>query len=175
MVLGDSEIKARALQAGMILPFSVGALQPASYDCTLGKEWLVPKTAGPLRLDEEPQYGLLESEQYILPPGGFVLATTAEWFRIPLDVAAQVDGRSSLGRLGITAHVTAGWIDPGFLGRITLEVANHGPWSVVLEAGRRICQVVFLQVQGCKQGYCGKYQGQQSVLGSKLYQDKEVA
>ena len=169
MLLGNQEILSRVKRDSLIEPFREENLQPASYDLTLGNEFLSPRP-GYLELQEKPEY-LTEIGHTCLLPGKFCLATTLEWLNLPLDLAGKVEGRSSVGRLGITAHVTAGFVDPGFKGRITLEIANHGPNTIKLVSGMRIAQIAFELVQGCTQGYQGKYQNQKGVTGSKLYED----
>ena len=83
-------------------------------------------------------------DHLVLPSHGFALGTTDEVVGLPSHIGAQIDGRSSTGRCGITVHITAGWIDPGFEGQITLELANHNPYPVILRAGRSICQLKFM-------------------------------
>lgn len=162
MVLGNSEIRQRIVQEDLICPFNPDHLQPASYDITLDKGVLHPlgrvvwfpretSNVGYIRLDEE---------FVTLCPGQFLLASTVEVVQIPVDLCAQVDGRSTLGRLGVTVHVTAGWIDPGFCGRITLEMHNAGPHEVNIPVNSRIGQIIFWEVEGCTVPYQGKYQGQ---------------
>ena len=86
----------------------------------------------------------LQEHGYTLQPGGFVLAETAETLRLPPDLAARVEGKSSLGRLGLVVHMTAGYIDPGFYGVVTLEICNLNPvHPIVLRPGMAIAQVAF--------------------------------
>ena len=84
-----------------------------------------------------------EGEAFIIHPNEFALATTQEYVKVPDDLVARVEGRSSMGRLGVTMHVTAGYVDPGFEGRITLEISNIGAMPVALYPGQRVCQLVF--------------------------------
>jgi dCTP deaminase len=105
-------------------------------------------------------------------PGSFVLAHTAEHVRIPDDLVAVVDGRSSFGRLGIMVHVTAGYIDPGFEGQITLELKNVGPAVVRLYVGDRVCQIRFHRMTGpATKPYSGKYQGNRGAVSSRVNRD----
>ena len=174
MLLGDSEILARIKQGGLIKPFKEQNLQPASYDLTLGGEFLFPRP-DILELGKEPVYCRSTVGYCVLTPGGFCLATTVEQINLPLDLVGRVEGRSSLGRLGLAVHVTAGFIDPGFQGQITLEIVNHGPNTIRLLSGIRIAQIAFEVVHGCTKGYTGKYQGQKGVVGSKIFMDAEVS
>ena len=173
MLLGNSEILARIKQGGLIKPFKEQNLQPASYDLTLGDEFLFPRP-GRLEPGDKPAYYCSDLSCCSLMPGGFCLATTTEKIFLPLDLVGRVEGRSSLGRLGLAVHITAGFIDPGFKGRITLEIANHGLNTIKLISGMRIAQIAFELVQGCTKGYTGKYQGQKGVVGSKIFMDAEV-
>lgn len=107
-------------------------IQPASVDLRLGDEFKVPNTNSRVK-----------GKSFVIYPGDFILGTTDEYVTLPDNIVARVEGRSSIGRLGITMHVTAGFIDPGFEGKITLEIANLGNEPVVLCAGQRVCQIVF--------------------------------
>lgn len=137
----------------MVDPFHADRVQPASYDLTLHPEVLVPVSA-PVAVDlrdvdprEYMRAVSLGEDGFDLLPGGCLLGSTAERIVCPGDVAARVEGKSSLGRLFLAVHVTAGWIDPGWGGQITLEVVNFGPWTVKLWAGMRIAQVNFTRME----------------------------
>lgn len=115
-----------------------------------------------------------DTEPLVLAPGEFVLCQTLECVRVPDDLLARVEGRSSIGRLGVTVHVTAGFIDPGFVGNITLEMVNLGGVSVVLYPRMRVCQVVFEELCGvCVRSYGvrGKYMGQCVPTVSGIFDD----
>lgn len=106
-------------------------------------------------------------------PGEFVLATTMEYFELPDNLTAFVEGRSSLGRMGLFIQ-NAGWVDPGFKGEITLELFNANRCAIELKAGRRVGQLVFAQLDdNARNPYRGKYQGQKGATGSKVFLDKE--
>ena len=125
-------------------------------------------------MSETPDYEEVTADEFIVPAHGFVLATTSEFLRIPDDLTAFVEGRSSVGRLGLFIQ-NAGWVDPGFEGAITLELfnANHAPMRI--EAGRRICQLVLAKADDVVENpYRGKYQGQRETTGSRIHQDSEV-
>ena len=89
------------------------------------------------------EYHLKPNEPFVLHPNEFVLGATIEKISLSNDIAARIDGRSSLGRLGLVIHSTAGHIDPGFEGNITLEIANIGRLPIILRQGLRVCQLVF--------------------------------
>ena len=104
-------------------------------------------------------------------PGQFVLATTMEYFALPNNMTAFVEGRSSLGRLGLFIQ-NAGWVDPGFEGEITLELYNANRYAIELQAGRRVGQLVFAQLdENALNPYNGKYQKQKGATGSKVFLD----
>lgn len=106
-------------------------------------------------------------------PGQFVLATTMEYICLPNDLTAFVEGRSSLGRMGLFIQ-NAGWVDPGFSGEITLELYNANRCAIELQAGRRIGQLVFAKMdQTALRPYAGKYQRQKGATGSRIYMDSE--
>ena len=134
-------------------------VQPASVDLRLDN---VVKT-----IDGEAFY-LDEKSMYVLQPGEFILGSTIEYVNIPHDLVARVEGRSSIGRLGVMVHVTAGYIDPGFIGNITLELFNCSDKPFQLSYGDCLCQIVFETLSSpCKQPYDGKYYGDNGVVCSR--------
>lgn len=149
MVLSDVDIIERIGQDDLVIdPYIEDHVEPASVDLRLGEDFKKAPDGAIFRTtslseDEDTITWVDYSDVLVLHPGDFALATTLERVEIPDDMVASVLGRSSLGRLGISVHQTAGYIDPGFKGQITLELSNHGPTSVELEAGERICQVAF--------------------------------
>ena len=176
MILSDRAIMA-LLQEGTlsISPLKEQQIQPASVDIRLGDTFsIVEDSSAPiLTLSQEMAYKEIHAEKYLLMPGQFVLATTMEYIRLPDDLTAFVEGRSSLGRMGLFIQ-NAGWVDPGFSGEITLELFNANRCAIELRAGRRIGQLVFAQMdQAALHPYRGKYQGQRGATGSKVYLDNE--
>ena len=144
---------------------------PASVDLTLSMSFSVPKNMNIVKMDTESFYDQHYSKQYLLQPAGFVLASTQETVKLPDYISAFVQGRSSIGRLGLQIQ-NAGFIDAGFQGQITLELHNQGPNPILLEADTRICQIVFFQqIKSSKIPYQGKYQNQTGAVGSRLYLD----
>lgn len=143
----------------LIQPFYAGQVQPASYDVRLHKKILRPKLHTEIYegLNETPHIDLAKMspanmmyedeigrDGYILEPGASILAGTVEHVTCPSDMICSVDGKSTLGRCFIAIHVTAGFIDPGFAGAITLEIVNHGPWNFLLRQGMLIGQLRFI-------------------------------
>ena len=129
---------------------------------------------GIITLQHEIHYKTIQAEKYLLLPGQFVLATTLEYFSLPNHLTAFVEGRSSLGRMGLFIQ-NAGWVDPGFEGEITLELFNANRCAIELQSGRRIGQLVFAQMDDTALNpYHGKYQGQRGATGSKVFLDREI-
>lgn len=188
MILSDRDIKARLEQGDLVIdPITDWdlQLQPASVDVRLGKQFAVyqlphlpcidPRDKANIDAVTKP-VEIPDGEPFILHPGEFALAHTAEYIKIPADLVARVEGRSSLGRLAIVVHATAGFIDPGFEGTITLELSNLGRAAVKLYPGMRISQLVFhtmtspaLRPYGSGRG--SKYQGQRGAVPSRSGQD----
>jgi dCTP deaminase len=139
----------------LISPFDSARVQPASYDVTLGPKVLCPKTRNEEFNDAHlldlrtmrPSDLMYEDEiterGWLLPPRACALVSTAETVSCPTDMTCSVDGKSTLGRCFLAVHVTAGFIDPGFVGNVTLELVNHGPFCIVLYPGMPIGQVRF--------------------------------
>ncbi len=121
-----------------------------------------------------------EDQPFIIHPGEFTLATTLETVKLPEDIVARVEGRSSIGRLGITMHVTAGYIDPGFEGKITLEISNIGKIPVALYPNQRVCQIVFETMTSPSARPYGhesrdsKYMGQSGPQVSRIKEDFDI-
>jgi dCTP deaminase len=151
MILSDHSISAH-LKTGLIgvdpQP-SDEQIQPASLDVRLGRE-----------LYHFGKDKRVTSPRHRLQPGQRYLGHTEEEISLPDSIAAQLAGRSSIGRQGIIVHKTAGWIDPGFSGQITLELMNLGDEPVKLTAGERIAQLVFFHLDKASTGYDGHYQNQ---------------
>jgi dCTP deaminase len=142
-------------------------------DIRLGKTFSVVEdsSTGIITLEHAIQYKTIEAESYILLPGHFMLATTMEYFDLPNNMTAFVEGRSSLGRMGLFIQ-NAGWVDPGFHGEITLELFNANRCVIELKAGRRVGQLVFAEMDDYAENpYSGKYQGQTGATESKVYLD----
>jgi dCTP deaminase len=188
MILSDRDIRAR-LQSGdlRIAPLKDEALQiqPASVDLRLGHEFLFYVKGRVPYLDPLDRQSIdaavertvvLEGDALVLEPGAFTLGTTIEEVALPDDLVARVDGRSSVGRLAVVVHATAGFIDPGFVGQITLELSNIGPLPVKLYPGMRIAQVAFYPMSSPAERPYGEqrgshYQGQRGPQPSRIKLD----
>jgi len=176
VILPDRKIK-ELLASGELRIDSLDPRQigPASVDLRLGRSFLTPRaTQGMYSMSEPIEYERVEGESFVVPAHGFVLATTLEVIALPDYLTAFVEGRSSIGRLGLFIQ-NAGWVDPGFEGAITLELFNANSAPMKIEAGRRICQLVIAAADGpVENPYRGKYQGQRETTGSRAYLDVEV-
>ncbi len=176
MILSDNTLKAMIASGELVVtPIDDKSIQPASIDCRLGDHFLVVEQnqMDIITLDSEIKYREIESNTITIPPHNFLLATTQEHIELPNDLTAFVEGRSSIGRIGLFIQ-NAGWVDPGFKGRITLELYNASSLPIKLEAGKRICQLVFCKMdKAADTPYEGKYQGQSKTVGSRVYQDTD--
>lgn len=177
MILSDKTIL-KMIEEGTlkISPIEEGQVQPASVDIRLGNTFSIVEDSpsGIITLENEIKYKTITTDTYILLPNQFVLATTMEYFDLPNDLTAFVEGRSSLGRMGLFIQ-NAGWVDPGFKGEITLELYNANRCAIELKAGRRVGQLVFAKMDSeALNPYNGKYQGQTGATGSRVFMDKEV-
>ncbi|RNJ25785.1 dCTP deaminase [Halosegnis longus] len=189
MILSDADIERRLGDDLVVEPLDDPdiQIQPASIDLRLGSEFLEFQHANipcihPNDETETEEYTrkttVPEGDDYILHPGDFVLGTTVERVEIPADLIAHVEGRSSLGRLAIVVHATAGLCDPGYEGQITLELSNLGRAPVALSPGMRISQLTFTELKteadrpyGSERG--SKYQGQTGPQASRIQGDRE--
>ena len=178
MILSDADIRRRLEDGDLVIePLDDPELQiqPASVDLRLGREFLEFENANISCIHPESER---EVDEYVLHPGDFVLGTTVEQVEIPADLIAHVEGRSSLGRLAVVVHATAGLCDPGYQGQITLELSNLGTAPVALSPGMRISQLTFTELTspaerpyGSERG--SKYQGQSGPQASRIQHDDE--
>lgn len=177
MILSDKTIKRMLKERTLIIdPIKEEQIQPASVDIRLGDTFSIVEDSsdGIITLQNEIKYKTIKTNKYLLLPGQFVLATTLEYFSLPNNLTAFVEGRSSLGRLGLFIQ-NAGWVDPGFEGEITLELFNANRCAIELQSGRRVGQLVFAQMDDTAiNPYHGKYQGQKGATGSRVFLDKEL-
>lgn len=182
-MLADSQLK-RLLISGHIKlkPLEDNQIQPCSIDLRLGSTFLSMISSDliidPLITKPEEylqREDIAEGEAFLLTPGAFVLASTYEYLELTSRIVAFVEGKSSLGRLGIKTHSTAGLIDPGFKGTITLELTNEGLLPVLLRPGMKICQLTFIAIDGKVErpygsnGLGSRYQGQIEPEGSRSF------
>lgn len=183
MVLSDRTIK-KMISEGKLFrdPLKENAIQPASVDSRLGNHFLLvdDNHMTSLTLDSEVTYREIVTEEIMIPPHSFILGTTEEYLLLPDDIVCFVEGRSSIGRLGLFIQ-NAGWVDPGFEGKITLELYNANSLPIKLTAGRRICQFVFARMDFPADLPYGaperksKYQGQDKAIGSRVAKDEEAS
>ena len=176
MILSDKTIR-ELLTSGQlgISPLEDYQIQPASVDIRLGNSFCMIKSGNNiLKMDSPIEYHAISAENFLLLPKQFVLATTIEYFRLPPNLTAFVEGRSSIGRMGLFIQ-NAGWVDPGFEGEITLELFNASDHAIELCTGRRVGQLVFAQMDfDAEKIYSGKYQGQRNATGSRIHFDDEA-
>jgi dCTP deaminase len=191
MILSDRDIKA-AIASGKVKiessePELLRHIHASSMDLRLGNIFKVYEHSRYAILDpKNPQtfaqnmriITVTGSDPFIVQPGEFVLGVTQETITVPDDLVVRVEGRSSLGRLGIIVHSTAGFVDPGFSGTITLEISNLNRLPVALYPGMRVCQLAFEKMSSPaetpyykKPG--SKYQGQVQPEESRLSMDVE--
>ncbi len=177
MIVSDSSLR-RLLASGEIVvePLEDYQIQPASIDLRLGDHFLKvdENSVESIGLDKPLTYIQIKRQEIVIPPQSFLLAVTREFIRLPADLTAFVEGRSSIGRIGLFIQ-NAGWVDPGFAGTITLELFNANRLPIRLAAGRRICQIVFARMDcPASRPYAGKYQNQREAVGSRVFQDPEA-
>ncbi|TFC74033.1 dCTP deaminase [Cryobacterium sp. TMS1-20-1] len=185
MLLSDRDIKAE-LDAGRIglEPLDPAMIQPSSIDVRLDRLFRLfdnHKYAYIDPAEDQPELTrLIETkpdEPFILHPGEFVLGATYEQVTLPDDIAARLEGKSSLGRLGLLTHSTAGFIDPGFSGHVTLELSNVATLPIKLWPGMKIGQLCFFQLSSPAEKpygsseYGSRYQGQRGPTASRSFQN----
>src|SRR3954463_10885876 len=184
-VLSDRDIRA-AMQAGRVRidPYDPACLQPSSIDLHLDSDFRVFRNNRYPYIDvRAPQPDLTDlvsiegDEPFILHPGEFVLGQTLEWVELPDDLVARLEGRSSLGRLGLLIHSTAGYVDPGWKGNLTLELSNVANLPIALYHGMRIGQISFFKMSSAVERPYGspelrsRYQGQREPTASAYPRD----
>jgi dCTP deaminase len=190
MILSDGDILDRLENGDLVvdpLDDPEIQIQPASVDLRLGRTFLEfqrtnipcihPNSEQEIE-DYVEQTVIGEDDEFVLHPGDFVLGTTKERVEIPSDLIAHVEGRSSLGRLAIVVHATAGLCDPGYKGQITLELSNLGAAPVALDPDMRISQLTFTELKNPAERPYGnergsKYQDQEGPQASRIGGDRE--
>ena len=184
MLLSDRDIRAE-IEAGRVVldPWDPDMIQPSSVDVRLDKYF---------RLFDNHKYPVIDPAQdqpdltrlvevdpadgFVLHPGEFVLGSTLEAVTLPDDLAARVEGKSSLGRLGLLTHATAGFVDPGFTGHVTLELSNVATLPIMLWPGMKIGQLAFFRLSSPSENpygsskYGSHYQGQRGPTASRSFQ-----
>lgn len=185
MVLSDRTIR-RLLEAGRIGidPYDAGLMQPSSVDVRVDRYFRVFRNSRypyiDVKQEQEELTELVEIDDetpFILHPGEFVLGSTLERVRLPDDVVARLEGKSSLGRLGLLIHSTAGFIDPGWDGHVTLELSNVANLPITIYHAMKIGQISFVQMTEPADTPYGsgalgsKYQGQQGPTPSRYWKN----
>ncbi len=184
MLLSDRDIRAEVDDGRVVLePYEPAMVQPSSVDVRLDRFFRVFENHRYPHIDpasEQPDLTRLveaePDEAFVLHPGEFVLASTFEVVTLPDDVAARLEGKSSLGRLGLLTHSTAGFIDPGFSGHVTLELSNVATLPIMLWPGMKIGQLCFFRLSSPAEHpygsatYGSRYQGQRGPTPSRSFQ-----
>ncbi|HWS57212.1 MAG TPA: dCTP deaminase [Actinotalea sp.] len=185
MLLSDRDIRTELDSRRILLePYEPAMIQPSSIDVRLDRYFrLFDNHKYPVidpSLDQPDLTRLVEvesDEAFVLHPGEFVLGSTYEAVTLPDDVAARLEGKSSLGRLGLLTHSTAGFIDPGFTGHVTLELSNVATLPIMLWPGMKIGQMCFFRLSSPSEhpygsGAAGsRYQGQRGPTASRSFQN----
>jgi dCTP deaminase len=183
VLLSDRDIKAEIdTERVRLEPYDPGMIQPSSIDVRLDKYFrLFDNHKYPVidpSLDQPDLTRLVEvssDDGFVLHPGEFVLGSTLETVTLPDDLAARVEGKSSLGRLGLMTHATAGFVDPGFSGHVTLELSNVATLPIILWPGMKIGQLCFFRLSSPAENpygsakYGSHYQGQRGPTASRSY------
>ena len=185
MIFSDRSIR-DAIDSGLIQidPYEPTYVQPSSIDLRVGNGFRVFVNHRYSQIDpRDPQSDLTQlievspEEPFMLHPGEFVLGSTLERVKLGNDVVARLEGKSSLGRLGLLIHSTAGFIDPGFEGHITLELSNVATLPIAIYPGMKIGQISFMQMTTAADNPYGKgaqgskYQGQRGPTPSRYYEN----
>lgn len=186
VLLSDRDIRAAIASEGpgalSIEPYDAEMVQPSSIDVRLDKFFRVFNNSRYTHIDPKEEMPDLTSEvevaegdAFVLHPGEFVLGATLEKFTLPANLAGRLEGKSSLGRLGLLTHSTAGFIDPGFSGHITLELSNTANLPITLWPGMKVGQLAIFKMSSPAEAPYGsgvlgsKYQGQRGPTPSKSY------
>jgi dCTP deaminase len=183
MLLSDGDIRRQIAEGRIGLePLDMNLLQPSSMDVRLDRFFrLFDNHKYPFIDPREQQDELTRfvevasDEPFILHPGEFVLGSSFEYVKLPNDIAARLEGKSSLGRLGLLTHSTAGFVDPGFQGHVTLELSNVATLPIKLWPGMKIGQLCFFQLSSPSENpygsekYGSRYQGQRGPTASRSH------
>ncbi|HZG94293.1 MAG TPA: dCTP deaminase [Mycobacteriales bacterium] len=185
MLLSDRDLRAE-IDAGRVVldPYDPVMIQPSSVDVRIDRYFRVFHNSRYTHIDVAREMDDLTElveprgdEPFLLHPGEFVLGSTLECVTLPDDIAARLEGKSSLGRLGLLTHSTAGFIDPGFTGHVTLELSNVANLPITLYPGMKIGQICFFRLSSPAEKPYGsgasgsRYQGQRGPTPSRSYRD----
>ncbi len=181
VILSDGSLREQIATGRLVIdPFDDELVQPASVDVRLGRQFRVMRNSRMTHIDPMVSNDALmetvevpDGEPFVLHPGEFALGHTAETFGLPDDVVGIVNGKSSLGRLGVQVHATAGFVDPGFDGVIVLELSNVATLPILLRPGMKVAQMVFQRLDRAAERPYGhpelnsKYQHQRGAVASR--------
>ncbi|MEP7054412.1 MAG: dCTP deaminase [Actinomycetota bacterium] len=185
MLLSDRDLRAE-IEAGRVVvdPYDAEMVQPSSIDVRIDRYFRVFHNSRYTHIDVAREMDDLTElvepkgdDPFLLHPGEFVLGSTLECVTLPDDIAARLEGKSSLGRLGLLTHSTAGFIDPGFTGHVTLELSNVANLPITLYPGMKIGQICFFRLSSPAEKPYGsgakgsRYQGQRGPTPSRSYKD----
>jgi len=188
MLMSDRDIRAQ-IEAGNIglEPLNLELIQPSSIDVRLDRFFRLFDNHKYAYIDPREEQAELthlvevaSDEAFILHPGEFVLGSTFEFVSLPDNIAARLEGKSSLGRLGLLTHSTAGFVDPGFNGHVTLELANVSNLPIKLWPGMKVGQLCFFQLSSPAETpygsakYLNRYQGQRGPTASRSHQNFHI-
>lgn len=185
MILSDRTIKEELKKGKLVIePLAQQAIQPSSVDLRLGWEFRLftpsmrPYIDPRSHIEDYSEFYKVKDDGFLtIHPRQFILGTTLEKIEIPNYLVARLDGRSSLGRLGVMIHATAGFVPPGWKGHLVLEISNVGTLPIALYPEMKICQISFARLTEPAQypygsrGLGSKYQGQKGVAASRLSQE----
>ena len=188
MVLSDRTINEELAEGRIVIdPLGEGCVQPASVDIRLDRRFLVFRNTSRTHIDVmhpaediTDEVIIEDGEAFMLHPGQFALGSTLESVTIPADIVARIEGKSSLARYGLLIHSTAGFIDPGWSGRLTLEFSNVGILAVTLYYGMKIGHISFSRLTTPADEPYGsdvlgsKYRGDQGPVASKYYENYQL-
>jgi len=186
MILSDGDLERALDQDDLVvepLEDREQQIQPASIDVRLGQEFMWLPDVDVIRPETDLSSGATREvafgDELVLNPGEFVLGTTVEWVEIPADLKGQLEGRSSIGRMAIEVHSTAGVLDPGYRGEITLEIKNKAERKVALVPGMRVGQLLFEYMMTPAERPYGSdrgshYQGQEGPTASRIGSDQDL-
>jgi dCTP deaminase len=172
VIWGNERLK-DLLKNQMITNSDERLINPASINLRLGASFIRPVQGRAVKLGSRMPYETVKAREdgtVRIKPGEFMLATTMERVAIPVNSAAFVQGRSSIGRIGLMVQ-NAGFVDPGFNGHITLELKNDSPCAIILKPGYPVAQLIFMDAADVSGGYNGKYQNQIEATGSRMHLD----
>lgn len=183
--LNDRDI--REYNTRLVEPFNNEQVQPASYDLRLGFQFIRFSTRGWHTIDladmkddsaervtvDPAVTGSDVSPQYVIAPGEFILGVSSETVKCPPNIVGRLEGKSTIGRVGLLIHVTAGFVDPGWCGPLTLEIYNVRRVPIILRPGRLFCQMSWQFMTPPDEPYHGRYQNAAGVEASKAWQQPE--